>query len=93
MLASGKLSNKDYGSTSSPTRWKIEDLKSLEQSIRKLPIPKLPEFEPEQILQIMQRDKKVKDGKIHFVLLEELGKAAIVDDVEEKTIINAMECL
>ena len=65
----------------------------LQDTIQKLPLPKLPEFEPEQILQIMQRDKKVKDGKIHFVLLEEIGKAVIVDDVEEKTIINAMECL
>ena len=93
MLAAGKLSNEDYSSTSSPIRLKIEDLKSLEQSIRKLPIPKLPEFDPNDILKIMQNDKKVKDGKLHFVLLEEIGKAIIVDDVEEKTIINAMECL
>ena len=93
MLAAGKLSNEDYSSTSSPIRLKIEDLKSLEQSIRKLPMPKLPEFDPNDILKIMQNDKKVKDGKLHFVLLEAIGKAVIVDDVEEKTIINAMECL
>ena len=93
MLAAGKLSNEDYGSTSSPTRLKIEDLKSLEQSIRKLPIPKLPEFDPNDILKIMQNDKKMKGGKLYFVLLEEIGKAVIVDDVEEKIIINAMECL
>ena len=93
MLAAGKLSNEDYGSTSSPIRVKLEDLKFLEQSIRKLPIPKLPEFDPNDILKIMQNDKKVKDGKIHFVLLEAIGKAVIVNNVEEKTIINAIEYL
>jgi len=65
----------------------------LQEIIGKLPLPALPEFEPEEILRIMQRDKKVKDGKIHFVLLEEIGKAVIVNDVEKKTIINALECL
>ena len=41
----------------------------------------------------MQNDKKVKDGKIHFVLLEEFGKAVIVDNIVKETIINAMESL
>jgi 3-dehydroquinate synthetase len=41
----------------------------------------------------MQRDKKVRGRKIHFVLLEELGKAVIVDDVAKRSIINAMERL
>ena len=86
MLAAGKLSTQI-------SNFQFQYFEMLQDTIQKLPLPKLPEFEPEQILQIMQRDKKVKDGKIHFVLLEELGKAAIVDDVEEKTIINAMECL
>ena len=86
MLAAGKLSTQI-------SNFQFQYFEMLQDTIQKLPLPKLPEFEPKQILQIMQRDKKVKDGKIHFVLLEELGKAAIVDDVEEKTIINAMECL
>ena len=41
----------------------------------------------------MQKDKKVKDGKVNFVLLEEIGKTVIVDDVEKRSIINAMERL
>ena len=86
MLAAGKLSTQI-------SNFQFQYFEMLQNTIQKLPLPKLPEFEPEQILQIMQRDKKVKDGKIHFVLLEEIGKAVIVDDVEEKTIIDAMECL
>jgi 3-dehydroquinate synthase len=72
---------------------KNEDFELLEEIIGKLPLPVLPEFDPNDILQIMQRDKKVRDRKIHFVLLEELGKAIIVDDVAKRSIINAMEGL
>ena len=86
MLAAGKLSTQI-------SNFQFQYFEMLQDTIQKLPLPKLPEFEPEQILQIMQRDKKVKDGKIHFVLLEELGKAVIVDDVAKRSIINAMEGL
>ena len=86
MLAAGRISIEEL-------RFKKEDFELLQEIIGKLPLPALPEFEPEEILQIMQRDKKVKDRKIHFVLLEEIGKAVIVNDVEKKTIINALECL
>ena len=86
MLAAGRISIEEL-------RFKKEDFELLQKIIGKLPFPALPEFEPEEILQIMQRDKKVKDGNIHFVLLEEIGKAVIVNDVEKKTIINALECL
>ena len=86
MLAAGKLSTKI-------SNFQFQYFEMLQDTIQKLPLPKLPEFEPEQILQIMQRDKKVRDRKIHFVLLEELGKAVIVDDVAKRSIINAMEGL
>ena len=86
MLAAGKLSIEDG-------RMKNEDFELLEEIIGKLPLPVLPEFDPNDILKIMQNDKKMKDGKLHFVLLEEIGRAVIVDDVDEKTIINAMEWL
>jgi 3-dehydroquinate synthase len=86
MLAAGKLSIEDG-------RMKNQDFELLEEIIGKLPLPILPEFDPNDILQIMQRDKKVRGRKIHFVLLEKLGKAVIVDDVAKRSIINAMERL
>lgn len=36
---------------------------------------------PERVRQLMSIDKKVKDGRIHFVLLERLGAATLRDDV------------
>jgi len=86
MLAVGKLSNEDE-------RLKSEDLEFLQTTINKLPLPKLPEFDAENILKIMQRDKKVKDRKINFILLEAIGKTVIVDSIEKESIIKAMESL
>ena len=86
MLAAGKLSNEDG-------RLEIEDFELLQTTIKKLPLPKLPEFDAENILKIMQRDKKVKDRKINFVLLEAIGKTVIVDSIERESIIKAMESL
>jgi 3-dehydroquinate synthase len=86
MLAAGKLSNEDG-------RLEIEDFGLLQTTIKKLPLPKLPEFDAENILKIMQRDKKVKDRKINFVLLEAIGKTVIVDSIEKESIIKAMESL
>ena len=86
MLAAGKLSNEDG-------RLEIKDFELLQTTIKKLPLPKLPEFDAENILKIMQRDKKVKDRKINFVLLEAIGKTVIVDSIEKESIIKAMESL
>ena len=86
MLAAGKLSNEDG-------RLEIEDFELLQTTIKKLPLPKLPEFDAENILKIMQRDKKVKDRKINFVLLEAIGKTVIVDSIKKESIIKAMESL
>ena len=86
MLAAGKLSNEDG-------RLEIEDFELLQTTIKKLSLPKLPEFDAENILKIMQRDKKVKDRKINFVLLEAIGKTVIVDSIEKESIIKAMESL
>jgi 3-dehydroquinate synthase len=36
---------------------------------------------PERMQELMSVDKKVKDGRIHFVLLERLGAATLRDDV------------
>jgi 3-dehydroquinate synthase len=70
-----------------------EDFELLQTTIKKLPLPKLPEFDAENILKIMQRDKKVKDKKINFVLLEAIGKTVIVDSIKKESIIKAMESL
>lgn len=39
-----------------------------------------------QWLDYMQRDKKVKDGKLHFILPTGIGSAAVFKDIDEQTI-------
>ena len=43
------------------------------------------------VLSIMLNDKKIKNGKFNFILLEKLGSAIINDNVDQKSIINVLE--
>ena len=45
---------------------------------------KPPKFAPERWLELMGHDKKVRDGKIRFVLLDALGHARVRADVDPK---------
>ncbi|WP_455376164.1 3-dehydroquinate synthase [Kaarinaea lacus] len=47
-----------------------------------LPVQGPSEMSPQQYLDIMAVDKKVKNGKINLVLLKELGKAIITSDYD-----------
>ena len=84
MLVAGKLSIEYSG-------LKNEEFELLQKMIQKLPLPILPEFDPKALLKIVQNDKKVKDGKVHFVLLEEIGRTVIKNNLYEESIINALE--
>ncbi|MCY2924164.1 MAG: 3-dehydroquinate synthase, partial [Planctomycetota bacterium] len=46
-----------------------------------------------RIWQIMQRDKKARDGKVRMVLAKELGQVEIVDDVNENQVSEAVAYL
>lgn len=62
------------------------DLDELLGGIAVLPLPEVTIRDEDEILKIIQRDKKVRAGVLHFVLLERLGTAAVVDDVSEAEI-------
>ena len=74
-------------------KYNFEQYGELGDFTEKILIHGTDESNMKSIFETMKRDKKVQDGKIHFVLLEEIGKAVIVNDVKKKTIINALECL
>jgi 3-dehydroquinate synthase len=40
----------------------------------------------EQFLELMQRDKKVIDGRLRLILLDSIGSARVVDDVASETL-------
>jgi len=58
----------------------------------KLP-PTLPDLDPKTILQKTYHDKKVTDGVLNLVLLKEIGQAVIRNDVDEKSILAALDYL
>jgi 3-dehydroquinate synthase len=39
----------------------------------------------------MARDKKVVDGRLRLVLLEAIGTACIVDDADERELVDLLE--
>jgi len=86
MLVAGKLSIEYSG-------LKNEDFELLQETIQSLPLPILPEFDPKALLNIIQNDKKVKNGKVHFILLEEIGKSIVNNNLNDESIINALEKL
>ena len=49
-----------------------------------------PKIGPQRWLQLMSHDKKVTDGTMRFVLLEELGRAAIRSDVSTEDLAAAL---
>lgn len=46
---------------------------------------------PEEILKLTKSDKKMKGGKIRFVLLKKIGKAVLIDDVTDEEIIEGIK--
>jgi len=57
-----------------------------------LRLGKLPAVEARSrdIVRLLLRDKKTRDGVVHFVLPREIGKVEIVHDVPEKVVIAAL---
>ncbi len=86
MLAVGKLSIGNSG-------LKSEKYDYLKNTIWRLPLPKLPDFSSEEIMKIMQNDKKVQKGSLHFILLEDIGHAVVQNNISEEYIINVLEDL
>jgi 3-dehydroquinate synthetase len=42
------------------------------------------------VLEAIRRDKKVVDGRLHFVTITEIGRSQIVDDVTEAELRGAL---
>ena len=50
----------------------------------------LPEFDGDELLRIMRRDKKADQGKLRFVLPDRLGHVEIVDDVRSEDVLSSL---
>jgi len=55
------------------------------------PLPAIADVSTVQILEAIRRDKKVVSGRLHFVLPTAIGATAIVDDVTDKEMKQALK--
>ena len=51
----------------------------------------VPDFDSDQILQLMHRDKKVAEGKLRFVLPDQLGHVELVQDVRVSDVLASLK--
>jgi 3-dehydroquinate synthase len=66
----------------------------LDAILSKLDVPSLPDsFGPDRFLEVMTKDKKVRSGKIHFVLLKDVGKTLSDNQVTSEDIARAFTLL
>ncbi len=55
-----------------------------------LPVDIPKEIRPEEVLLNIKKDKKVKRGKVNFVLSKGIGETVIVDDVTDEEVLRAI---
>lgn len=68
--------------------------KGLDEFLASLDVKPLPkEINFQDYIQVMQQDKKIKDGKIRFVLLKELGHTVSDPEVTEENLHKAFQLL
>ena len=63
------------------------EVKKLRQLITRAGLPaEIPDLGIEEIMQAMQHDKKVREGRVEFVLLKSIGDTVVTDDVSPSLI-------
>jgi len=63
------------------------------QTIDKLTLPSTSKMDPDSILSYVKKDKKVRNGVLHFVVLDALGKGNICDKVSDDLIKQSLKIL
>ena len=63
----------------------------LVELVRRAGLPTAPPpLDPQELLAVMQRDKKVRGGRLRFVLLDGLGRAFVTDEVPTEWITEVL---
>ncbi len=64
--------------------WSQEELERQKNLLKSYDLPtEIPKINKEDVLTILMGDKKVRDGKMRFILPKEIGAVDIFDDVED----------
>jgi 3-dehydroquinate synthase len=65
-----------------------------ESLLRRMGLPvRLPAMEVEPLLAAMRRDKKVRQGRLRFVLPSRMGEVETVENVDERDVIGALQAV
>ena len=73
-------------------RLPASDRDELAALIRRLgPLPSIADLAIADMVEAMRRDKKVVDGRLHYVLATAIGEHAVVDDVSEGELSDALK--
>ena len=71
--------------------WRAADQQRQCAVIRAAGLPlELPALDPQALLDCLQSDKKVRDGRLRFVLPEAIGRVTIRDDVSAEVILSLL---
>jgi len=68
-----------------------DDLLRIEKVLLKYGLPiEISNFQVSDILELMMYDKKIVDGQLQFILLNEIGQAFIESKVDDKVVRSAI---
>ncbi len=68
-----------------------EDIERIETLFRRAGLPTVgPALDSERYLELMQHDKKVQNGKLNLILLEQIGRAVSTNTASLKTVAEAI---
>lgn len=69
-----------------------DEVASLEELLAATGLPVQPpaDMSADQFLELMQRDKKVIDGRLRLILLDAVGDARLVDDVPRQSLVELL---
>jgi 3-dehydroquinate synthase len=68
----------------------LQDGERINRLLELLHVPGLKRISVRQIYNQIGRDKKKRGGKIHYVLLEQIGKAAVRSDIDRRAVMRSM---
>ena len=65
----------------------------LKDIIRQCPLPEAPDIAEGEFLSVLRNDKKMHGGKIHMVLLKDLGDPVIQSDITDDDLLKGLQAL
>ena len=70
----------------------VEDYNELTDLFARIPLPSaVGELSLQNLLDSISHDKKVRGGKVRFVLVKSIGEVCLVDDIDETEICSALK--